>query len=57
MIFDHDVKHDGKWYPMGTDVPVGATAKPLEVKEEVKPVASEEPKKPVVNKGGRKKKV
>lgn len=57
MIFDHDVKHDGKWYPMGTDVPVGTTAKPLEVKEEVKPVASEEPKKPVVNKGGRKKKV
>ena len=54
MIFDHDVKHDGKWYPMGTDVPVGATEKPVE-KEEVKPVVSEEPKKPVSR--GRKKKV
>ena len=54
MIFSHDVKHDGKWYPMGTDVPVGATEKPV-VKEEAKPVVSE-PKKPVA-KGGRKKKV
>ncbi len=54
MIFSHDVKHDGKWYPMGADVPVGATEKPV-VKEEAKPVVSE-PKKPVA-KGGRKKKV
>lgn len=60
MIFDHDVKHDGKWYPMGTDVPVGKAAeKPVIVEENAaEPVAAEaaeEPKKPVQR--GRKKKV
>lgn len=27
MIFDYKVKHNGKYYPAGTDVPVGKQPK------------------------------
>lgn len=47
MIYPYDVKHNGTWYPAGTDVPVGS---PVNVKSESVPVvetevSEEEPKK------------
>ena len=35
MVFKHLVKHNGKYYPAGTDVPVGG--KPVEDKKTEKP--------------------
>lgn len=35
MVFKHLVKHNGKYYPAGTDVPVGG--KPVEDKKAEKP--------------------
>lgn len=43
MVFEYTVKHDGKYYPPGTEVPVGGTPKKAEPKVEAEPV-KEEPK-------------
>lgn len=38
MVFDYTVKHDGKYYPAGTDVPVGGATPKAEPKVETEPV-------------------
>lgn len=42
MIFEYTVKHNGVYYPAGTEVPVGYKPKEEPVKEE--PKAEEAPK-------------
>ena len=42
MIFNYTVKHNGVYYPAGTEVPVGGTPKVEPVKNE--PKAEETPK-------------
>lgn len=53
MVFKYTVKHNGKVYAPGTDVPVGEQPQPkvekreepkIEVKEEVKPKTAPKPK-------------
>lgn len=46
MVFEYTVKHDGKYYPPGTEVPVGGTPKKAEPKVEVEPVKEESKPQP-----------
>jgi len=46
MVFEYTVKHNGKYYPPGTEVPVGDTPKKAEPKVEVEPVKEESKPQP-----------